>query len=606
MRDRVRVGGSGVLAALTVVAALGAQARPPQTPQAPTFRGSTDIVAVDFLAIDADGKPIGNLTPADFKLTVDGKPREIRSLQFLEVAPPTTPPKGSLPRAKAVPAPFGSNAPRDAGRIVIILFHHTSIMQGDERLTRDAIQRFLDTLTARDRVALITFPQGEIVSDLTTDHDRIRKALPTLTGHAPQAGINTPGFADTTSQHVLLDLATIINGFASIDGPKTVILVTQGVPALTNNNAQEFADIGKAASRSRSQFFIIEPYTFGAMSGTVHYAVDAGGNADHGAQSRVGGGIEDLAGATGGELFSPSGTADAILERVARESSAYYLLGFEPTAGEINGKSHKIGLSVSRPGVTIRARPDFVIDKPAAPAKPTAGAPPGPAMLLRDALSHTDLPLFGVGYAFRAPAKNQTKVLAVVQSPAGVKLSAAAFALYDAKGRVAAQWSADAQDLAMSPVVSAMSLPAGTYRLRMAAAEESGRMGAVDYEINTAVVPVADLSAGSLMAGIITDKQFQPRFAFAAAEKSATAYTELYGTDGGRAVVRFELATTSDGPPLQTIPGTISPTKDPDRWIVTGAIPLAGIAPGDIVVRAIVTSGGKTGTIVRTLRRLGS
>lgn len=598
MRDRVLAGGLSVVAALAVVAGLRAQ-------QTPTFRGSTDVVAVDFLAIDADGKPIGDLTPADIKLTVDGKPREIRSLQFLEVAPSAPPPKGALPRAKAVPAPFGSNAPRDAGRIVIILFHHTSIMQGDERLPRDAILRFLDSLTARDRVALITFPQGEIVSDLTTDHDRIRKAIPFLTGHAPQAGITTPGFADTTSQHVLLDLATIVGGFASIDGPKTVILVTQGVPTLTNNNAPEYADIGKAASRSRSQFFIIEPYTFGAMGGAVHYAVDAAGNSDHGAQSRVGAGIEDLAGVTGGELFSPSGTVDAILERVGRESSAYYLLGFEPTASEINGKSHKIGLAVSRTGVTIRARPEFVIDKPASPPKPSAGKPAGPELLLRDALSHPDLPLFGVGYAFRGPAKDQVKVLAVVQSAAGAKLTAAAFGLYDAKGRVTAQWPADAQDLAMSPVVSAMSVAPGTYRLRMAAADGSGRMGAVDYEINTALTPVADLTAGSLMAGVMNDKQFQPRFAFSAADTTATVYTELYGTAGGRATLRFELAATADGLPLQTTPAKISPTKDPDRWIVTGAISLAGTPPGDIVVRAVVTSGGKTGTIIRTLRRLG-
>jgi hypothetical protein len=114
--------------------------------------------------------------------------------------------------------------------MVIILFHHTSIMQGDERLPRDAILRFLDTLSARDRVALITFPEGEIVSDLTTDHDRIRKALPFLTGHAPRAGNSMPGYADTTAVHVLLDLATIVGGFAAIDGPKTVILVTQACP----------------------------------------------------------------------------------------------------------------------------------------------------------------------------------------------------------------------------------------------------------------------------------------------------------------------------------------------------------------------------------------
>jgi VWFA-related protein len=582
------------------MAAAGLVAQTP--PQQPSFRGGTELVAVDFLAIDAAGRPIANLKTSELTLSVDGKPREIQSLQFLELAPATLPPKGSAPLAKAVPLPFGSNLQQDAGRNIVLLFHHTTIQQGDERLARDGIARLVDGLTARDRVALITFPQGEVVVDLTTNHDRIRSALPSITGHAPPAGNTNAAIVDQTYRYVLRDLAALISGFESIAGPKVVVLVTQSLPTLSAATTDDYADVARAASRTRAQFFIVQPHTFGAMGVTTHYAVDAAGNSDHGPPSRVGAGIEDLAGAVGGQLFSLSGTADAAMERVASESSAYYLLGFTPTASEVNGKNHKIGLSVARPGVTIRARPSFVIDKPAA-ANSKPASPVTPETLLKDAASHADLPLRAVSYTFRAPQRNLLKVLVVVESPASeTSLTAAAFALVDPKGRIAAQWSADKQDLASHPVVSAMTVKPGTYRVRASARDSAGRLGAVDYELDASLARVGSLETGALMIGVMRNKEFQPQFTFGP-EPQATAYTEIYGVDAKRAQVRFETARTADSAALATIPATVSATKDPDRWIVTGSIPIASLPPGDVVLRAIISFDGAEGRVVRTLRK---
>jgi len=64
-----------VLAAALIIAsasATGGQAPPPA--QRP-FRSGIDIVLVDVAVIGRDGVPVSALEPADFTLTVDGRPR---------------------------------------------------------------------------------------------------------------------------------------------------------------------------------------------------------------------------------------------------------------------------------------------------------------------------------------------------------------------------------------------------------------------------------------------------------------------------------------------------------------------------------------------------
>ena len=54
---------------------------------------------------------------------------------------------------------------------------------------------------------------------------------------------------------------------------------------------------------------------------------------------------------------------DPIFTRIARETSAYYLLGFTSLPSERDGKQHSISVKVGRAGTTVRARPGFSIDE---------------------------------------------------------------------------------------------------------------------------------------------------------------------------------------------------------------------------------------------------
>jgi hypothetical protein len=47
----------------------------PQQAPAPTFRSGRDILTIDAAVRDKDGRPVTDLQPSDFVVTIDGQPR---------------------------------------------------------------------------------------------------------------------------------------------------------------------------------------------------------------------------------------------------------------------------------------------------------------------------------------------------------------------------------------------------------------------------------------------------------------------------------------------------------------------------------------------------
>jgi hypothetical protein len=84
------------------------------------------------------------------------------------------------------------------------------------------------------------------------------------------------------------------------------------------------------------------------------------------------------------------------------------------------------------------------------------------------------------------------------------------------------------------------------------------------------------------------------------------AHVEIYGAAAGESVgAVFELARSANGPALVTLKGTFAATADPDRFLVSAALPIGALAPGDYVVRAIVAAKDKTGgRVLRALRKV--
>lgn len=114
------------------------------------------------------------------------------------------------------------------------------------------------------------------------------------------------------------------------------------------------------------------------------------------------------------------------------------------------------------------------------------------------------------------------------------------------------------------------------------------------------------MTISGLMLGVTESSSsvIQPRLQFSR-EDSATAYVELYGA-GDVAGAIFEIGRTANDKAFLTVRGTFAAMNVEGKFAITAKIPLAALAPGEYVVRAIVgTAGQPAARVIRTLKKIG-
>lgn len=550
------------------------------------------LMAVDFAVVGADGQPVRDLLSHDVTLKVDGRRRTIRSLEYVALAGIAD---GAPTTVSPMLPPYGSNAIGDAGRTVVFIVDRETIRPGGEVAMKAHINAFLRALGAQDRVALITAPYGGLKVDLTTEHSRISQALASITGQASAS--ETTSDASCRTGALLVALRGTLDDLRGGEAPVAVVLfsgqmsVPPGVVSLKSQpeigrcqvRPEYFKLVSSSAAAARAQFFIIQP----------DLSVVEGNRA----------GLEHLSGVTGGPLMYLGGADDSALTRVARETSGYYIARVEPEPSETTGALRGLNISVARPGATVRHRPQLSVMRPTRFVNDSRSTPLG---MMKEARLFRDLALRVTAYASREPGTHRVRVVTMFDSPdASATVSSAMVGLFDEQGRMVASTQLAEADLTISPVISALSVPPGTYRLRVAAAEANGRVGAADYTVTAELATAGPLTLSALVTGLSRAGQFFPKLEFGG-EASAMAYLEIYGGKEGTSVrVAFEIARTPNGSALVTLPGAIAATSEPDRFIVTAALPIGALAPGDYVVRAIVAAQGQAaGRVLRPLRKV--
>jgi hypothetical protein len=174
----------------------------------------------------------------------------------------------------------------------------------------------------------------------------------------------------------------------------------------------------------------------------------------------------------------------------------------------------------------------------------------------------------------------------------------------DDKGTLKLQWSAQPPYLTRSPLVAAIPVPGGKYRIRVAAIDDKGVTGAVDYDIDVALADAPPLKMGTMMVGV-SDKGFAPRLVFTAADTQAVGLLELYGVPAGANVTsKFELAESESSAPLGEAPGNVAAGPGEEGRRVFGGFGITTLAPGDYVMRATIMVDGKiVGKATRTIRK---
>ena len=148
------------------------------TVQQPTFRTGIDLIRLDVRVTDKDGRPIRDLRPEDFIVTIDGAPRKVASAKFY--GPEDVPPQ----RSEDVPVFAGTNTTSATGRVVVIVIDLESIDPGSEKPIFETTAALIDRLSPADAVGLLVLPGKGV--ELTRDHSLVREAIKGLRGWAPE------------------------------------------------------------------------------------------------------------------------------------------------------------------------------------------------------------------------------------------------------------------------------------------------------------------------------------------------------------------------------------------------------------------------------------
>src|SRR5207244_9059001 len=83
---------------------------------------------------------------------------------------------------------------------------------------------------------------------------------------------------------------------------------------------------------------------------------------------------------------------DVGMKQIIRDSSAYYLIGYNSTQAPADGKFHEIKVRVKRPGVQVRARKGYWALTAEETAKALAPPKPGPPKPVEEALASVERP----------------------------------------------------------------------------------------------------------------------------------------------------------------------------------------------------------------------
>ena len=119
----------------------------------PAFRAGADLVIVDAVVVDKDGKPVSNLTAADFEVKDEGRPQAVSLFQTVSTAATASLPQGATRRFG-----YSTNAGVEARptRAFVLFFDDLHLAQADGDRAKAALAGFIDReLEDGDLVSLV-------------------------------------------------------------------------------------------------------------------------------------------------------------------------------------------------------------------------------------------------------------------------------------------------------------------------------------------------------------------------------------------------------------------------------------------------------------------
>jgi VWFA-related protein len=527
----------------TVVAA-GPFDRAQGPPQTPVFRAGVDVLTIQASVLDRDGKPIIDLTPADFTVTLDGKPRRVRDVRFFgdgdaEVVTRTAP---------TAPAPVINN--RQDGRIIVFVVDRDSIAPGNEKVVLDAASTVIDGLRPADAAGVLSLPGDS--AHLTRNHLLVKMALSRLTGVRPRLGqsrdynitwdealgyerrdpltiarvverecpqVRQPTDPDGAellrnpcppelesyareflltgryrTQSVLMNLSALAKRLAPMRGAKQIVFLSGGFP-FGQDMLPLYNQFATQAAEAQIAFYAVHLDGAGADVTIAKPQASAYGGRD------FAGGMGTIATMTGGAFFSAGGSAAGLFNRVRTEMNNFYEVAVEMERSDVNAPSLEIEVTVSRPGASIRNRRRAL--PPARMAAANTSADPL-ADLLNQPTDIGEVPIALSAYTMRGDEASTLRTIVGIETGSLLNDGPAewAFAVFTEGNMVAT--GRQKLDGGAGPWIAASSakLLPGQYRVRAAVRDRAGRAGVVERALDVGLRGDARVQFSDLLVGV--------------------------------------------------------------------------------------------------------
>jgi VWFA-related protein len=622
--------------------------------QQPVFRTGINFVRVDVIVTDRQGNPVPDLRQADFEVFEEGEAQTVETFRLVRIDMTRPAYTSGAIRTRD----DEETAARDeTARIFVFFLDDYHVRRDASMRLRAPLVDFIATqLSPNDLVAVMSplTPLDAVV--LSRDHQGVIRAIERFWGrkfdYEPINDIERGyvyRYPTEVVERIRRDVSlSALKGLAfklgSLrEGRKSIVLVSEGYLAMLppqmrdaiagmpgsganpgrydpfagdNNQNEERARLGAeadlntdlqsvydAANRNNTSIYALDPR--GLTGGDFDITANISMTTSQRFLNHTMDTLRVLADNTDGRAIVNQNDLATGLKQLVRDSSAYYLLGYNSTRAPTDGKFHEIRVRVRRQGVQVRARRGYWAFTEADVARATATtATNGPSPAVTKALSAI------------APASNHRVVRTWIGTGRGTNGLARVTVLWEPLQAAPGTRRDEARRVALLATTAAGEV---VYRGRMPADAPSasfnappgrldlrftieGDAGTIDNEDRTLDVP--DLTAPDVR--LATPKVWVARtareFQTLTAEPAAppTANREFRRTD--RMLVRADALgpaaapvtvsarlLSQQGAKMLDVPVT-PPAADGEGYVVD--LPLSSFAPGQYLLEFSAAADG--------------
>ncbi len=411
---------------------------PPATEQPaeeqPVFRAGINFVRVDVIATDKQGNPVTDLTQDDFEVLEDNKRQAVETFRLVKVE--------SQQLIEAV-SPIRSRndeenaAANENSRIFVFFLDDYHVRLGNSMASRRPLTEFVQNQVAPSDLLAVMYPLAPLDTVvLTRDHASIIRILERFEGrkfnytprnsaeerYAQQPTEIVEQIRRQVSLSALEGLSVKLGALR--EGRKAIILVSEGYtallpPQMRDANAQmpglgnpnrsnpmagenniyedrakfsasldvqrELQEVFNAANRTNTAIYSVDPR--GLATGEFDINENVNFKTSNESLTATQDTLRILSDETDGRAIVNRNDLAKGMQQIMRDSSAYYLLGYNSTQAPQDGKFHAIRVRVKRPGIQVRARKGYWALSPTETATALAPPKPGPPPAINRALA---------------------------------------------------------------------------------------------------------------------------------------------------------------------------------------------------------------------------